>query len=60
VTVSTAELEILPDLAVIVVAPAVFDVALPFDPGTLLTVATDLAEELQITDLVMSFLLLSE
>jgi len=60
VTVKVVEPEILPDLAVIVAVPAAFDVAFPFDLGTLLTVATGLAEELQTTDAVMSFVLLSE
>jgi hypothetical protein len=49
-----------PDLAVIVVVPAATEVAFPFDPAALLMVATDPAEELQITDVVMSFVLLSE
>ena len=59
-TVRVVEPEILPDLAVIVVVPAAFEVAFPFDLGHLLIVATDLAEELQFTDAVMSFVLLSE
>ncbi len=60
VTVKVVEPEILPDLAVIVVVPIAFEVAFPFDLDTLLIVATDLAEELQITNVVMSFVLLSE
>ena len=60
VTVRVVEPEILPDLAVIVVVLAAFEVAFPFDLATLLIVATDLVEELQFTDVVMSFVLLSE
>ena len=60
VTVRTAEPEILPDLAVIVVVPTAFEVAFPFDLAALLMVATDLAEELQVTDAVRFCVLLSE
>ena len=60
VTVKVVEPEILPDLAVIVVVPTVLELAFPFDMTTLPMVATDLFEELQLTDLVMSFVLLSE
>ena len=58
--VRTVEPEILPDLAVMVVIPTAFEVAFAFDVTALLMVVTDLAEELQVTDVVMSFVLLSE
>jgi hypothetical protein len=48
------------DVALIVVVPAATEVAFPFDPAVLLMVATDLAEELQITDAVRFRVLLSE
>jgi len=60
VTFSVVEREMLPDVAVIVVVPAAMEMAIPFDPAELLMVATDSAEELQVTDVVMSFALLSE
>jgi hypothetical protein len=59
-TVMEVEPEILPDLAVIVAVPTVFEVVFPFDPAVLPIVATDLAEELQVTDVVRSRVLLSE
>ena len=59
-TVKTVEPEIFPDLAVIVVVPAAFEVAFPFNPAALLMVATDPAEELQVTDVVRFCVLLSE
>ena len=46
--------------AVIEVFPAPEDVALPSDPGTLLIVAIEVEDELHMTDVVMSCLLLSE
>ncbi len=60
VTVRVVEPEMLPDVAVIIVAPAATDLAFPFEPAVLLMVVTDSAEELHITDIVMSFVLLSE
>ena len=60
VTVRTVEPEIIPDLAVTVVVPAAFVVTVPFDLPALIIVATDLDEELQFTNFVMSFVLLSE
>jgi hypothetical protein len=62
VTVRTVEPEILPNLAVIVAVPTAFEVAFAFDLATLLMVATDLAEELQVTvtDVVRFCVLLSE
>ena len=60
VTVRVVEPETFPDVAMIVVVPAATEVAFPFDPAALLMVATDLAEELHVTDVVMFFVLLSE
>ena len=60
VTVRTVEPDIFPDLAVIVVVPEAMEAAFPFDFAALLMVATDWAEELQVTDVVMFFVLLSE
>jgi hypothetical protein len=60
VTVSLVDLDIFPEVAVIVVAPISTEVAIPFDPAALLIVATDSADELQVTDVVMSLALLSE
>ena len=60
VTVRVVEPEMFPDVAVIVVVPTAFEVAFPFDPAALLMVATDPAEELQITDVVRFRVLLSE
>ena len=58
VTVRVVEPEMLPDAAVIVVVPAATDIAFPY-PAVFM-VATDSAEELQFTEVVMSFVLLSE
>ena len=60
VTVRSVEFEKIPDLAMIVVQPAVTAVTSPFDPARLLTVATDFIEELQVADCVRSFVLPSE
>ena len=49
---NTVKPEIRPEVAVIVVAPGVTEVANPFDPAALLIVATDLDEEPQVTDFV--------
>jgi hypothetical protein len=60
-TVRVVEPEMFPDVAVIVVVPAPTEVvAFPFDPAVLLMVATDPAEELQVTDVVRFRMLLSE
>ncbi len=48
-TVSVVDADTAPDVAVIVVVPAATDVAMPFEPAALLTVATELLEELQVT-----------
>jgi hypothetical protein len=60
VTVSVVLPEIPPNVAVIVVDPAATAVARPLEPAVLLTVATVVNEELQATEAVMSWLLLSE
>jgi hypothetical protein len=60
VTVSVDDPDILPDTAVIVVEPAATAVASPLEPAELLTAATAAAEELQITDVVRSCVVLSE
>jgi hypothetical protein len=50
VTVSCVDPEMLPEVAVIVVEPTALDVASPFEPDVLLTVATAVFEEFQVTD----------
>ena len=67
VTVRSVEPETLPGIgsvtvmvAVIVVEPAITAVALPLEPILLLMVATDGAEELQVTDDVRSRVVVSE
>ena len=60
VTVRVVEPEMLPEAAVIVVVPGPTEAASPFDPAALLMVATNLLEELQITDVVRSWVLLLE
>ena len=60
VTVRIVEPEICADVAVIDAVPAPTAEAFPFNPAALLTVATELAEELQVTDVVKSCVLLSE
>jgi hypothetical protein len=64
---STAELtvrsvlpETPPSVAVIVVSPAPMEVASPLEPGVLLTVATAVFDELQVTSEVRSSVVLSE
>ena len=52
VTVKAAVPETLPDVAVIVVVPAVTAVARPFDPAALLIVATPVLEEFQVAEAV--------
>jgi len=59
-TVTTDVAETLPDTAVIVVVPAATEVASPFEPAALLIVATPVLDELQVTDLVRFWLVLSE
>jgi hypothetical protein len=60
VTVSVVEPEILPDVAVIVVDPAVADVAKPLEPAALLMAATPEADEPQVTAVVRFCVVLSE
>ncbi len=49
-----------PNVAVIVVSPALTEVATPLEPGALLTVATAVFEELQVAARVRSSVVLSE
>jgi len=60
VTVSVVLPEIVPEAAVIVVEPAATAAASPLEPAVLLTVATVVNEELQVTIAVMSWIVLSE
>ena len=60
VTVSVVDPDILPDNAWIVVAPVVTEVASPFEPAALLTVAMLADDELQVTDAVKFCFVLSE
>jgi len=60
VTVRVVEPEMFPEVAVIVVIPVPTAVAIPFDPAALLIVATELTEELQVTDAVMLLVVLFE
>jgi hypothetical protein len=60
VTVSKVEPAMFPDVAVIVVEPAVADVANPFEPDELLIAATAVVEELHVTVTVRSCVVLSE
>src|SRR2546425_12096859 len=59
VTVSVVFPETLPSVAVIMVVPAATDVARPFDPLALLIVATPGLDELQVTWVVKSCVVLS-
>ena len=54
------EPETFPDAAVIVVVPAAKAVAVPLEPVLLLMEATDVTDELQVTDVVRFSVLLSE
>ena len=60
VTVRVVEPEMLPDVAAIAVVPTAAAVAFPLEPAALLMVATDVADELQVTAVVRSCVLLSE
>jgi hypothetical protein len=60
VTVSVVDLDILPDVAVIVVEPAATDVAKPLEPPALLMAATPAVDEFQVTAVVRSCVVLSE
>jgi hypothetical protein len=59
VTLSVVDADTPPETAVIVVVPSATAVASPFDPAALLTVATPVDEELQVTDAVRSWVELS-
>ena len=60
VTVSFVLPETVPEVAVIVVLPAETEVARPLEPAVLLTAATAVLDEFQVTDEVISWLVLSE
>ena len=60
VTVRVVLPETVPDIALMTVEPAATAVARPLEPGALLTVATAAADEVQVTDAVRSWLVLSE
>ena len=60
VTVSEVEPDMLPDAAVIVVEPAVAEAANPLEPAALLMAATAASDELQVTVVVRSCVVLSE
>jgi hypothetical protein len=60
VTVRVVVPEMLPDVAVIVVEPAAAPVANPLESAALLMTATAASDELQITDVVRSCVVLSE
>lgn len=60
VTVNLVKPEILPKVAVMVVGPADNDEAFPLEPEELLIVATDVEDEVHVTDEVRSCVLLSE
>ncbi len=60
VIVSVVDPDTLPNVAVIVVVPAVTEVASPCEPAALLTVATFIAEDVQVTEFVRFCVVLSE
>jgi hypothetical protein len=60
VTASVVEADTPPEVALIVVEPVATEVASPFEPAALLTVAIPVDEELQVTDAVRSWVVLSE
>ena len=60
VTVRIVDPETLPNVAVIVDVPAATEVAFPLEPEALLMVATDVTDELQVTNVVRSCVVLSE
>jgi hypothetical protein len=59
-TVSKVDADTPPEVAEIVVEPAATEVARPMEPAALLTVATPVDEELQVTEAVRSWVVLSE
>ena len=60
VTTRVVDPDKLPDVALIVVEPEATAVANPFEPAALLIVATPVLDELQVTAVVMSCVVLSE
>ena len=60
VTVNVVDPEMLPDTAVIVVDPVATAAANPLEPVALLIVVTPVLDELQVTAVVMSCVVLSE
>jgi hypothetical protein len=60
VTVRVVDPDMLPDVAVIVVNPVAAAKADPLDPAALLIVATPVSDELQVTAVVRSCVVLSE
>jgi hypothetical protein len=60
VTVRAVDPDMLPDVAVIVVEPVAMAEANPFEPAALLIVAAARADELQVTAVVRSCVVLSE
>ncbi len=60
VTVSVVLPEMVPRVAMISAEPAAREVASPLEPAVLLTAATEPSEEIQVTDAVMSWVVLSE
>jgi hypothetical protein len=60
VTVSVVDPDLPPDIALIVVEPAVAEVASPLDPAELLMAATAAVDEYQVTAVVRSCVVLSE
>jgi len=60
VTASAVDPDMLPEVAVIVVEPAAIEAARPLDPAVLLMVATEAADEFQLTAVVRSCVVLSE
>jgi hypothetical protein len=60
VTVRSADPDMPPDVAVIIVVPAATEVARPLEPDALLIVATPALDELQTTVVVRFWVVLSE
>jgi hypothetical protein len=60
VTVKVVDPDMLPDFAVIIVDPVATGVADPLEPAALLIVATPVLDELQVTAVVRSCVVLSE
>ena len=60
VTVRVVDPDMPPDVAVIVDEPVATEEADPLEPAALLIVATSVLDELQVTDVVRSWFVLSE